>query len=395
VSNRRVPDSARIAAAIAAALLSAALLSAPAVADTKSQLAAAKAKLNRLLDRISVAQDAMDALNAQANELAAQIDAVQTRIARVQGQMAKVQGQVAEANKELGATQEQLDRRAWVAFENGPGYSLEVLLSSTSLSELTDRLAVVDAAAASDRQLIEQIQAMEAKLRVRQEKLTALQMDLKGEQKELAGKQKDLRDKQAGIQQSLAQMDSDKAEAAGLVNQLEKKRAAEIEAEKRRLAALRVTASHGGSSISGVFLVCPVDQPRAYYDDFGAPRYAGGYHPHAGNDIVAPIGTPIRAPFSGSATDASNSFGGVSVKVYGPQGYVYNAHLSRIGQLGSVSTGDIIGYVGDSGDAKGGIAHDHFEWHPNVIPSDPYKSYYGYTVIGTAIDPFPYLNSVC
>jgi hypothetical protein len=30
-----------------------------------------------------------------------------------------------------------------------------------------------------------------------------------------------------------------------------------------------------------------------------------------------------------------------------------------------------------------------------VIPSNPYRSQYGYTVIGTAIDPFPYLNMVC
>ena len=63
--------------------------------------------------------------------------------------------------------------------------------------------------------------------------------------------------------------------------------------------------------------------------------------------------------------------------------------------VGSVSAGEVIGYVGNSGDAAGGATHDHFEWHPNVIPSNPYRSQYGYTVIGTAIDPFPYLNMVC
>ena len=63
--------------------------------------------------------------------------------------------------------------------------------------------------------------------------------------------------------------------------------------------------------------------------------------------------------------------------------------------MGNVSAGTTIGYVGDSGDALGGPTHLHFEWHPNVTPSNPYRSVYGYTVIGSAVDPYPYLNLVC
>jgi murein DD-endopeptidase MepM/ murein hydrolase activator NlpD len=118
-------------------------------------------------------------------------------------------------------------------------------------------------------------------------------------------------------------------------------------------------------------------------------------HVHAGNDIMADYGTPIRAPFAGRAVASSNSLGGLSVHVYGAEGYVYNAHLSDLGTTGSVSAGTIIGYVGDSGNASGGPPHDHFEWHPDVIPSDPWTSPYGYSVVGDAIDPYPYLNEVC
>jgi murein DD-endopeptidase MepM/ murein hydrolase activator NlpD len=132
--------------------------------------------------------------------------------------------------------------------------------------------------------------------------------------------------------------------------------------------------------IAGVLEVCPVDQPHSYTDDFGAPRWAGGYHPHEGNDIFAPQGTPIRAPFDGLAVAAPNALGGRAVIVYGDAGYVYNAHLSEYGALGRVSTGTIIGYVGNSGDAINGAPHDHFEWHPDD---------------GEAVDPFPYLNAVC
>ncbi len=74
---------------------------------------------------------------------------------------------------------------------------------------------------------------------------------------------------------------------------------------------------------------------------------------------------------------------------------MYGAHLTGYAATGSVSAGDVIGYVGNTGDAMGGPYHLHFEWHPDVIPADPYRSSYGYTVIGDAIDPYPYLNQVC
>jgi murein DD-endopeptidase MepM/ murein hydrolase activator NlpD len=85
----------------------------------------------------------------------------------------------------------------------------------------------------------------------------------------------------------------------------------------------------------------------------------------------------------------------MTVVVTGSQGWVYNAHLSAYGATGHVSAGTVIGYVGNTGDAQGGPTHDHFEWHPNSIPSNPWRSPYGYTVIGGAVDPYPYLNAVC
>ena len=130
----------------------------------------------------------------------------------------------------------------------------------------------------------------------------------------------------------------------------------------------------------GVFLLCPVDPPRSYSDDFGSPRWAGGFHTHQGNDIFAPLGTPVRAPFDGNAVSSANTLGGEAVKVFGAQGWVYNAHLSAYGKLGQVKAGTIIGYVGNTGDAVGGPTHDHFEWHPGG---------------GAAVNPFPFLQKVC
>jgi len=132
--------------------------------------------------------------------------------------------------------------------------------------------------------------------------------------------------------------------------------------------------------LSHLFQVCPVDSPRSFVDDFGVVSRRGVPHVHQGVDVHASYGTPIRAPFSGTAVDATNEIGGLAVKVFGPRGFVYNAHLSAFGRLGPVRAGTIVGYVGTSGNAFGTMPHDHLEWHPGG---------------GAAVSPYPYLVESC
>jgi murein DD-endopeptidase MepM/ murein hydrolase activator NlpD len=132
--------------------------------------------------------------------------------------------------------------------------------------------------------------------------------------------------------------------------------------------------------VYGVFRACPVSGWHIVNDNFGIIVEKPGTptHVHMGNDITAEYAAPILAPFSGTAVASTNALGGLAVKVYGEGGFVYNAHLSSYGRLGDVNPGDVIGYVGTSGNAGG--PHNHFEWHP---------------FNGGAVDPFPYLSAVC
>ena len=131
----------------------------------------------------------------------------------------------------------------------------------------------------------------------------------------------------------------------------------------------------------GIFRYCPVRGPVDVTDGFGyavAKRPGTPAHIHQGNDMMASEGQPIVAPFDGFAESGHNWLGGNAVYVRGANGYVYNAHLSAFGKLGRVKAGDVIGYVGSTGNAGG--PHDHFEWHPGN---------------GSAVDPYPYLMAVC
>lgn len=117
--------------------------------------------------------------------------------------------------------------------------------------------------------------------------------------------------------------------------------------------------------------------------NFGDPR-GDGTRSHEGLDIMASNGTPIASPTDAVVTRAGNgSSSGLYVRTANPGGetFVY-MHLSKIGEgivEGKVmKRGDIIGFVGNTGNASGGAAHLHFEIRSGR----------------TATDPYPRLNSV-
>lgn len=128
----------------------------------------------------------------------------------------------------------------------------------------------------------------------------------------------------------------------------------------------------------------PVAGPAQYGDDYGAPRHEPSPHPHAGTDVFAPRGTPVIASADGTigALAADTAIGGNSLKVFAPDGsYFYYAHLDGfapgIANGTSVELGQVIGYVGDTGNALGTPPHLHYEIHPGG---------------GAPVNPVPYLD---
>ncbi len=123
----------------------------------------------------------------------------------------------------------------------------------------------------------------------------------------------------------------------------------------------RLTAKH---------YVFPVYGPSAYGDTFGAPRgdVSGGWH--HGDDIFAPLGAPILAVASGTVFSVGwNDVGGWRLWLRDQQGNeFYYAHLSAYTALAvngrHVHAGDVLGFVGNTGDAATTPFHLHFEVHP-------------------------------
>jgi murein DD-endopeptidase MepM/ murein hydrolase activator NlpD len=134
--------------------------------------------------------------------------------------------------------------------------------------------------------------------------------------------------------------------------------------------------------------VFPVYGPSAYIDTFGAPRADVSYH--HGDDIFGQLGQPLLAVADGTVFSVGyNKIGGNRLWILDEQGnQFYYAHLSAFAPAAKngarVKAGQVIGFMGDTGDAEGTPVHLHFEVHP---VSFLYLGYDG------AVDPTPYLDA--
>jgi murein DD-endopeptidase MepM/ murein hydrolase activator NlpD len=136
--------------------------------------------------------------------------------------------------------------------------------------------------------------------------------------------------------------------------------------------------------------VFPVYGPHDFGDTFGAFRGDVSGDWHHGDDIFASLGAPVLACADGTVFSVGwNNVGGNRLWLRDGQGNeFYYAHLSAYSPAAKngnrVKAGEVIGFVGNTGDAEGTPYHLHFEVHPVAYLSLGYDG---------AVDPTPYLNA--
>jgi hypothetical protein len=151
-------------------------------------------------------------------------------------------------------------------------------------------------------------------------------------------------------------------------------------------AVLAKASEYGlGAGDSGVLNIrCPVLGQVSFADDWGDPRSGG--RSHEGNDLTAPYGTALVAVEDGvidQTTDSDVGLGGISVWLRGNSGTrYYYAHNSRnaVRRGQHVQAGEVVAYLGNTGNARDTAPHLHFEIHPGG---------------GSAVDPFLSLSGPC
>lgn len=160
---------------------------------------------------------------------------------------------------------------------------------------------------------------------------------------------------------------------------------------------LVVRTADAGPRATPQTIVFPVLAPTTYTDDFGDPRPGGR---HQGIDMLAPKRALALAAEGGKIKFWKTSAqAGCMLYLYGTSGTTYyyihlnndrtrrndnrgkcvagTAYAKGLKNGSKVTAGQVVGYVGDSGDANGLHPHLHFELHPNR---------------GAAVDPYPWLE---
>lgn len=318
------------------------------------------------------------------NRATAAYDAAQTRYYELQDEQATTRRSI----DTLTAQQQHLAAlgrmRAVVAYKRGALVLDGILGSGSDILDAARRATMLGDANARGDEAIAQLAAVTG---------------------ELKDHQTTLRDEIAQAKAALGTMDAkqrDAERALAAAGRAERDLRVQLAAQRRLqqlsaiLAAARAkarsgnasgSAGGGGGGTAGQIIVrgtwvCPVQGPVSFTDTFGAPRSGG--RRHQGNDLFSPGGTPLVAVTEGSVFFQGDPLGGNAAYVEGHDGNTYYyAHLSDyVGGARAVAAGELIGHVGNTGDAAGGPTHLHFE----IRPGGPN---------GRAIDPYPTLAAHC
>ena len=355
-------------------------------ATLKQQLALKQSALNKAYAQLDALQDELDVLAEEYN-------AAEVKLAGIDAGINDVQNEIDQSEKDKGIAQAQLEDRLVSLYKDGysTGSSryLEVLFAETDIVTVLDRFDMISKMADQDQALFAQVaqyldesRVNETNLQQRKQEQAAQLAQLGTLQEEMntkiaasAGQYKRLKNQVSALKAEIRKADAAAAAAAEAARA--RARAAAAAAKKpvgwrrwrrwrwRRSAVAAVVAAVC-TVLPGAF-VFPVAGPHSYVNSFGAPRSGG--RSHQGCDIMAARGTPVVACVSGTiSSTGSGGIGGITIHLKANGTNYYYAHLDGIaGGIGggvSVSAGQVIGYVGNTGNASGGACHLHFEIRP-------------------------------
>lgn len=343
------------------------------VATARRKRAEAQARRARLAARIEAArasdrelERAVAALDANIRAQAALTDAARQAAAVADAALADAAARLARAEAAYGRLRAAVRARAIAAYVNPRTTAIAPVLASRDFAEASRKRELVDQVLGDNRDLLERLAVVRADVAAERERLAAA--------RETAAQRRRLAEARlVALRAARAEHARVKAELDARIREFLAEADA-VAAEEQRLAefirahsAPARAAVGGDGRVSASGLIWPV---RGKVTSEYGPRWG---RMHAGIDIAAPSGTPIRAAKAGTVvfSGVMNGYGNVVIIDHGGGFATLYAHQSRRAAADGarVDQGEVIGYVGSTGHSTG--PHLHFETRVDGSPRNP------------------------
>ena len=339
-----------------------------------SQIAGYNRRIRRLQARIGT-------LQTRQQRVQVDLDAKRAELERLRGELRDERARLVRLRARLKETRAQLRVRLVEIYKAEPPDVVTVILNSDGFIDLLERTEFLRRISDQDRKIVTIVRDARtdavgsekrlAKLEARQRLVTAI---VQKRRDEIAGVKMELIGTRVGYTRTkhgkAAALGKVREDRKGLESHVEGLEAASNKIADQLAAAQGQYARDLPIRRGNGSMIWPVNG--ALTSGFG-PRWG---RLHAGVDIAAPEGTPIHAADAGrvvliQGTGASGGYGNFTCVQHTASMSTCYAHQSRIGtSIGaSVSRGQIIGYVGNTGNSLG--AHLHFEVRVNGAPQNP------------------------
>ena len=271
------------------------------------------------------------------------------------------------------------------AYISGQSTMIGSAFSATTIQELVTSRALIDRASEWELASIDNLDAVSRQAERSSAELDIRRADVAANEEAAATVVEEIAVLQARQAEILAKADANLRAAIDKLNQEKREKALEdarIKRQQAQKSASRSGAAGGAAPELTPGFICPVQGGASFIDSWGFPRSGG--RTHKGVDMFNARNTPLLAVVDGVVKFSFNSLGGRSTHIYADNGVVYyythlEAHPSGISSGQRVSRGTVVGYLGNSGNARYTSPHLHFEIRPD----------------GKAVNPYPTVRAAC
>jgi len=339
----------------------------------ESQVEQAQGNTSQAYSRWRQAQDDLEAAILE-------LDVVTSRLENLVYTIGLTESRIVTYEDEVAALKENAQQLFLEAYTSGGRAIVSAAFEAGTIQDLLTSQQLMNNAASRDLADLDRYQAVAREMDRLKVDLVAQQAEVEVVEEETAAAAD--RANSLSQQAQTVYKQASAAEQAAIDNLAKERR--ELQAARALKKARDVAAANSKSGTAAGLppaatpnFFCPVQGGASFIDSWGFPRSGG--RRHKGVDMFNSRNTPLIAVVDGRIKFSSNSLGGRSTHLYAADGTVYyythlEAHPSNVSSGQYVKAGTVVGYLGNSGNARYTSPHLHFEIRPGGVAVNPYPT---------------------